>query len=207
MPRTEPFDKHSDEYDEWFKKNVDLYETELEVIRNLIPPGRLIGMEIGIGSGKFAAPLGIQVGVDPSEKMAEKARMLGIEVCRGVAEELPFSDSQFDYVLMVTTVCFVDDVLRSFRESLRVLKPGGFIIVGFIDKESELGKKYRDKREQSKFYRYATFLSTQEVLTYLKQAGFEIVRIRQALIPGEPTGRILEGFGNGAFVAVKGTTG
>ncbi|MBW1849116.1 MAG: class I SAM-dependent methyltransferase, partial [Deltaproteobacteria bacterium] len=164
MPKTEPFDKHSDAYDEWFKKNIVLYEAELEAIRQLIPPPGAEGMEVGVGSGKFAAPLGIKIGVEPSEKMAIKAKMLGINVYPGVAEELPFSDGRFDYLLMVTTICFVDDVIKSFKEAFRVLKLSGCIIVGFVDKESELGRKYADKKEESKFYKDAAFFSTQEVL-------------------------------------------
>ena len=75
MPKTESFEKYSDAYDEWFKKNFDLYEAELEAIRQLIPPPGSEGMEVGVGSGKFAAPLGIKIGVEPSEKMAIKARL------------------------------------------------------------------------------------------------------------------------------------
>jgi hypothetical protein len=37
MHRIEPFEKHSDTYDEWFEKNRDLYEAELKLIRQLIP--------------------------------------------------------------------------------------------------------------------------------------------------------------------------
>ena len=33
MPKIEPFEKHSDAYDEWFNKNIDLYEAELDAIR------------------------------------------------------------------------------------------------------------------------------------------------------------------------------
>ena len=203
MPKTESFEKYSDAYDEWFKKNFDLYEAELEAIRQLIPPPGSEGMEVGVGSGKFAAPLGIKIGVEPSEKMAIKARMQGINVYPGVAEELPFSDGRFDFVLMVTTICFVDDVIKSFREAIRVLRPGGCIIVGFVDKESELGRQYADKREKSKFYKDATFLSTQEVLRYLKEAGFGTVKIKQTLIPGKSQETILDGYGKGAFVVIR----
>jgi len=204
MSKIEPFEKHSDTYDEWFEKNRDLYEAELEVIRQLIPHSEAEGMEVGVGSGRFAAPLGIKVGVEPSEKMASKARRQGINVYPGIAENLPFPDGRFDFVLMVTTICFVDDVIMSFREAFRVLKPGGCIVVGFIDKESKLGRLYMDKREKSKFYKYATFFSTQEVLQYLKKVGFGIVKVKQTLIPGQLPGTILDGFGKGAFVAIKG---
>jgi len=204
MPKTEPFEKYSDAYDEWFKKNSDQYNAELEAIRQLISSPGAEGMEVGVGSGKFAAPLGIKIGVEPSEKMAIKARKQGIHVYPGVAEELPFSDGRFDFVLMVTTICFVDDVMRSFRETFRVLKPGGHIIVGFIDKDSVLGRQYVDKKEKSKFYKEATFFSTQEVLKYLEEAGFGVVKIKQTLIPGELRETILDGFGKGAFVVIKG---
>jgi len=204
MPKTEPFEKHSDAYDEWFEKNSDLYEAELEAIRQLIPLPEAEGVEVGVGSGKFAAPLGIKIGVEPSEKMAIKARKQGINVYPGIAEDLPFPDGRFDFVLMVTTICFVDDVIKSFREAFRVLKPGGCIIVGFVDKESKLGRHYAEEREESKFYKEATFFSAQEVLKYLEEAGFRPVRIKQTLIPGVSPETILDGFGKGAFVAIRG---
>ena len=204
MPKTESFEKHSDAYEEWFEKNRDLYEAELEAVRQLIPFPGAEGMEVGVGSGKFAAPLGIAIGVEPSEKMTIKARKQGINVYPGVAEDLPFPDGRFDFVLMVTTICFVDDVLQSFREVFRVLKPGACIIIGFVDKESKLGRHYSEKREESKFYREATFFSAQEVLKYLEEAGFRPEGIKQTLIPGAPPETILDGFGQGAFVIIKG---
>lgn len=204
MPKTAPFEKYSDEYDEWFEKNHDLHEAELEAIRQLIPPLGAEGVEVGVGSGKFAAALGIKIGVEPSEKMAIKAKKQGINVYLGMAEDLPFPDDRFDFVLMVTTICFVDDVVKTFREAFRVLKPSGCIIIGFLDKETELGKQYADKREKSKFYKEAIFFSTQEVLKYLKKVGFRIVKIRQTLIPKQLPETILDGFGRGAFVVIKG---
>lgn len=204
MPRTGAFEKYSDVYDRWFERNPILYDAELEAVRQLLPPSEAEGMEVGVGSGKFAVPLGIQVGVEPSEKMAAKARAQGVEVYAGVAEMLPFPDGRFDFVLMVTTICFVDDIVKSFREVLRVLKPDGSVIVGFVDKESRLGRQYMDSREKSRFYSEAVFFSCREVLDYLNEAGFEVVRVKQTLIPGELPEVVLDGFGEGSFVAIKG---
>ncbi len=204
MPKTEPFDNYSDRYDAWFEKNSAAYRAELETIRQILPPSGGKGLEVGVGSGKFAAPLGISIGVEPSERMARKAERLNIQVFRGVAEELPFPNDQFDFVLMVTTICFVDDIFTSFQEAFRVLKPGGSIIVGFVDKESELGKRYFEKRNTSVFYQEAVFFSTPEVCQYLRDAGFGDLTFKQTLIPSERDGTIREGFGQGAFVAVKG---
>ncbi len=204
MPKTEPFEKHSDRYDEWFEKNRDVYNSELEAIRKLIPSPHAKGLEVGVGSGKFAVPLGIKIGVEPSDRMAAKAEKHGIRVFRNVAEDLPFSDSEFDFVLMVTTICFVDDILTSFREAFRVLKTRGCIIVGFVDKESDLGKQYLDKRNTSVFYKEATFFSAQEVCQYLTDVGFGDLTLQQTLIPGETQETIQDGFGKGAFVVAKG---
>jgi len=203
MPRIDAFEKYSDAYDDWFEKNQEAYEAELKVVRQLLPAGAVKGMEVGVGSGKFAVPLGIKVGVEPSEQMASKAEKLGIEVHFGIAEELPFPADQFDFVLMVTTICFVDDIVRSFQEALRVLVPGGSIVVGFVDMESELGQKYLQNRDKSKFYKEATFFSAKEVLDHLKTAGFGATEVKQTLISGDTGKTVLDGFGEGAFVVIK----
>ncbi len=203
MPRIDAFEKYSDAYDDWFEENQEAYEAELKVVRQLLPAGAVRGMEVGVGSGKFAVPLGIKVGVEPSEQMAIKAEKLGIEVHFGIAEELPFPADQFDFVLMVTTICFVDDVVRSFQEALRVLALGGSIVVGFVDMESELGQKYLQNRDKSKFYKEATFFSAKEVLDHLKTAGFGATEVKQTLIPGDTERTVLDGFGEGAFVVIK----
>jgi ubiquinone/menaquinone biosynthesis C-methylase UbiE len=204
MPKINPFETYSDEYDQWFENHRDFYASELEAIRQLLPPPGAKGMEVGVGSGKFAGPLGIKMGVEPSEKMANKARFKGIDVCSGIAEALPFPDGRFDFVLMVTTLCFVDDVVQSLKEIYRVLKFTGCIIVGFVDKESELGRQYSEKKERSRFYKEATFFSAFEVLKDLKGSGFAITNVLQTLISEESPQTLLEGFGRGAFVVIKG---
>ena len=203
MAKIEPFESFSEEYDEWFTKNKDKYELELRAIRSFIP-SKGNGLEVGVGSGKFADPLGIKTGIEPSDKMADKARDLGIKVLKGIAEDLPFSNSCFDFVLMVTTICFVDNIKKTFQEAFRVLKKDAFIIIGFVDKESELGKEYMLKKDKSRFYKLANFFSTQEILTYLRDAGFENFEIKQTLFPGNNTQHIENGFGKGSFVVIKG---
>lgn len=203
MPRVESFERYSKEYDEWFIKNRDVYLAEVNAVKGLIPSGKF-GVEVGVGTGRFAIPLGIKVGVEPSKRMAEIAKERGVQVYRAVAEALPFKEESFDFVLMVTTICFVDDLLASFKEAYRVLKTKGFIIVGFVDKESELGKQYQLKREKSKFYKHATFYSVREVMDFLRRAGFEITIVKQTVFSlGNIMDLVEEGYGRGSFIVIK----
>jgi SAM-dependent methyltransferase len=202
MNTSSVFDTHSDTYDQWFPAHELLYNAELKAIRSLLPKTGE-SLEIGVGSGMFAAPLGIRIGVEPSEEMAEKARNRGVQVIQGVAENLPFSNHQFDFVLMVTTICFVRDIKQSLREARRVLKPQGTIILGFVDRESEMGRDYLARKQESIFYKDATFYATKEVLDLLHSAGFVHAETIQTLFPEAPIDAIRQGYGEGSFVVIS----
>lgn len=206
MPKVQPFEKYTLRYENWFEQNKFAYRSEINALKEQIPKtGK--GIEIGVGSGRFAAPLGIQIGLDPSKKMLKIAKQRGIKTVEAVAEKLPFAATNFDFVLMVTTICFLDSVEASFKEIYRILKPSRSLIIGFIDKNSHLGKKYQKDKTRNIFYRIATFYSVDEVLFYLKQVGFRIFRFVQTIFhnltevkDNEP---IKKGYGKGAFVVIK----
>ena len=204
MARTEPFERYSAEYEAWFEEHPELYRWELEAIEALLPGGE--GIEIGIGSGRFAHPLGITIGVEPSARMAARAMERGLEVIPGTAEEIPLPDDSYDFALMVTTICFVDDPLQAFREIWRILKPGGFVLVAFVDRETPLGRSYLERKERSRFYAPATFYSAAEILALLRKAGFGECRAVQTLFGDSleaMSGGIREGTGEGAFVVIR----
>ena len=142
MPKIEPFQKHTIKYDNWFEENKNVYQSEINAIKNLLPQFKT-AVEIGIGTGNFALPLGIKFGIEPSERMRKAAKRKGIEVIDGVGENLPLENESFDLALMVTTLCFLDDAKKAFSEVYRILKPGGFFINAFIDKDSNIGKIYQ----------------------------------------------------------------
>ena len=142
--------------------------------------------------------------------MRKVARARGIDAVDGVAEHLPYSDSSFDFVLMVTTICFLDDVGAAMREAYRVIRPGGCIVIGFVDRESPVGRSYADHKDESPFYKDAEFLSVSEVSGHLEEAGFKDPTFRQTVF-GAPGGSgetgetetPREGYGEGSFVVVR----
>jgi len=207
MPKITPFEKHVEQYEEWFAKNRWVYEAELRAVKDMIPTGGH-GVEVGVGTGRFAEPLGIKIGVEPSKRMREIAQKRGLKVLDGVAEEVPFDDSQFDFVLMVTTVCFVDDIRKALLEAHRVLSHGGFLIIGFVDRNSMVGQAYLNRKEENVFYKDATFFSVDELVEIMDQAGFTDLAFKQTIFKtlseitrDEP---VKPGHGEGSFIVVRG---
>ena len=206
MPKTAPFEIHHRRYDDWFVHHAVAYQSELLAVRALLP-WRGVGLAIGVGSGRFAAPLGVQVGIDPARELLDYAAQRGVSVIQGIAEALPFAANSFDYALSVTTICFVDDVIAMLSEAHRVLKPGGELVIGFIDRNSDLGQHYLEHQAENVFYREATFFSADEVEHLLLDTGFTSLVWVQTLSKMLDETREIEplrtGFGQGAFVVVK----
>jgi ubiquinone/menaquinone biosynthesis C-methylase UbiE len=200
------FETAAREYDAWFEDNRLVYESEIQALKTLAGPARR-GLEIGVGTGRFAAPLGIKMGLEPARNMAAIARARGIQVVRGLAEALPFPRDSFDLVAMVTTLCFFQDPFLALSEATRVLTPPGQLLIGMIDKDSPLGRSYEAHREKSKFYRAARFQGVGPVLAWLRELGYREVRLCQTIFQGlseitspEP---IQAGYGQGGFVVIS----
>lgn len=207
MPKILPFQKYTARYEKWFEDNHWVYQAELKAVKCLLPEGQY-GVEIGIGTGRFAEPLGVEIGVEPSSYMREVAQKRGIKVLDGVAEKLPLKNSIFSFVLMVTTICFVDDIDKSFEEAFRVLAKGGYFIIGLVDRNSPIGQIYFRHQKSNVFYKEATFYSAEEVLEIMKKTGFDDFSFRQTIfhnlskITKHET--IKSGYGEGSFVVIRG---
>lgn len=213
------FDDNVEEYDRWYDDNKRAYQAELQALGRFIPrEGR--GLEVGVGTGRFAGPLGVDTGIDPAPNMLAMARERGVNAEVGTAENIPFEDESFDYVLMVTVDPFLEDLEAALREIKRVLKPEGTIIVGMIDRDSPLGKIRQEARHEDKFFRFAEFRAAGEMIDMLRAAGFGTIRSAQTLLgdevlplverdafdtePENDAYEIHEGTGEGAFVVLSG---
>lgn len=155
-------------------------------------------------SGLFAKELGISDGVEPSAHMADLAIQRGIHVCRAVAEELPYHNHVFDFALMVTTICFVDNPQAAIGEMVRIVRPGWRIIIAFVNRASPLGKQYELHQQENVFYRDATFYSAEQVIHLLERENVEIAEIKQTVFGKlddiQTVQDYEEGFGKGGFV-------
>ncbi|MCO5723255.1 class I SAM-dependent methyltransferase [Robiginitalea marina] len=205
---TEAFDRNVADYEAWYEDNPGIYASELGAIRehfNRLPES-LRGIEIGLGTGRFAGPLGIREGVEPSPEMARKAVEQGIEVMDAMAENLPYADLQFDFVLFVT-VCHLQSLKHAFLEANRVLKKNGFIIIGFLPSDRPIARAYQERRRFSTFYRDAVFYTPGHIEKLLEETGFKSLEFNQVLF-GEADSIKEEqfprpGFGEGSFVVVS----
>jgi SAM-dependent methyltransferase len=95
-------------------------------------------LELGIGTGKNLPfhPAGADVtGVDISEGMLRIARKRAaaegcpVDLVRADVQELPFDDASFDVVVATFLFCSVPEPVCGLREAMRVLRPGGRIVL------------------------------------------------------------------------------
>lgn len=204
MSSVEIFDAHTQRYDRWFEEHPVWYRSELNALEKVVPYNKY-GLEIGIGTGRFAKECAIDRGVDPSEEMARVAEKRGTKTLVARAENMPFKSDTFDFAVMITVDCFLDDIPRAFRETARILKPEGQFIIGMIDRDSPLGRRYQQNKDENLFYQHARFHSADEITEFLENAGFEPTKYWQTLItasetdPEEPQ----PGYGKGGFVVIK----
>ena len=200
---TNPFDLIAKEYDQWFDDNKNIYLSEMEAVKYFLPKqGK--GLEIGVGSGRFAMELGIKYGIEPSEPMAIMAKQRGIEVKISKAEKLPYDDKSFDYAIMVTVDPFVDDIVKVYNEIFRVLKSGGKLVVGTLHKEGEMAQRYMEMTE-NEVYKNAYFHTISETIKQLEISGFSGFNTCQTLFEMQPDEIEIPipGHDKGSFVAIE----
>jgi ubiquinone/menaquinone biosynthesis C-methylase UbiE len=171
MDNRQVFDDYVELYDRWYDEHPRIYQSEVGALEHFVPWYGM-GLEVGVGTARFAAPLHIEYGIDPSPGMARIAAEREITTVIGRGESIPFCGSTFDFVLMATVICFVQDLEKAIKESARVLKSQGSLIIAFIDRESPLGTQYRSDAETSTFFRHAHFHSLAEVRALLTETNF-----------------------------------
>lgn len=143
------FDHSADLYDrlEWWTGlcRGPLYRRQVLRRAGLKPGMRVLDVATGTGlvareALKLIGPEGRLTGLDPSPAMlAEARKVLAIETVEGYAEAIPLPGDQFDFLSMGYALRHVTDLEMTFREYLRVLKPGGTVcILEIVNPENRL---------------------------------------------------------------------
>ncbi len=147
-------------------------------------------LDLGSGAGfdaflaaRKVGPAGKVIGVDMTPEMIEKARqnavkgkVTNVEFRLGEIENLPVDDNSVDVIISNCVINLVPDKNVAFKESYRVLKPGGRLMVSDIVLLKPLPKAIRDSVEA-----YIGCLSgalmKNEYLNAVISAGFDDVKI------------------------------
>lgn len=132
-----------------------------------LPPGASI-LDIGAGKGEIAGHAekkGFKtVSIDPFESGLKVAREKGQDSVRGLGDELPFMNASFDCVHIKDALVHVSVKSFFFKEVLRVLKPGGKLIITSADCNADIGGYYitnaEETREQMSFHGFENIVES-----------------------------------------------
>ena len=95
-----------------------------------------------------------------------------VEVHEGNVMDLPFEDNSFDIVTAFETVYFWPDIVKSFGEVKRVLKPGGMFLIGCeANGTNNLAMKFFDKVIDMTFY------EDNDLVGFLKSNDFNEITV------------------------------
>lgn len=89
-------------------------------------------LDVGSGAGNMAhhlAHYGRVIGLDNNPRPLGVARDRGLEALQSLGDRMPFGDGTFDLVALLDTVEHIPDDMAVFGEALRILKPGGKLMV------------------------------------------------------------------------------
>jgi SAM-dependent methyltransferase len=196
------FDAGVKAYDEWYDAHPALYGTELAAVKMAMPRGT--GAEIGVGTGRFAAPLAVEFGLDLSRNSLNMARRRGVKVVQGDGYALPFKPGSLDFALIVFVLELVENVRGFLAEASGALKEGGALVLGFIDRDRPWGRHFL---ETSDLRSYVNPPAPVEIAAILGGIGLDVEASFQALFGPPPDLERVEeprpGFGGGGFVVFK----
>lgn len=178
------FDRLAGRYDAWYDgpAGAAVFSSETRCLRPLLTGLPRPWVEVGTGSGRFAAALGADLGLDPAAGLLALARSRGARVVRGVGERLPFRDGAFGAVLIVVTLCFAGDPAALLAEAGRTVRGDGAVVLGMVFADSPWGRFYQRKAAAGHtFYAAARFLTRSETLTLVNSAGLRVQAARSTL--------------------------
>lgn len=156
-----------------------------------LSPGEIV-LDLGSGAGfdaflavKKVGKTGKVIGVDMTDEMLEKARenadkggFDNVEFKKGDIEDLPLEDEEVDVVISNCVINLAPDKEKVFKETYRVLKPGGRFMVSDVVLTKPLPDELRNDEELLSGCVAGAILK-QDYLNLLKKAGFDKITIHK----------------------------
>ncbi|MGB2714073.1 MAG: metalloregulator ArsR/SmtB family transcription factor [Vicinamibacterales bacterium] len=165
---------------QWDRLRQDLYgrASHLQAVPALLDPQWTLG-DLGCGTGALSASLAPFVAriiaVDRSGEMLEAAErrlreLPNVQVRKGDLESLPLDDAAIDAATLVLVLHHLPDPAAAIRETARVLKPGGRVLI------TDMLPHDREEYRQQMGHVWLGF-SEDQVRRFCASAGFKGVRI------------------------------
>ena len=134
------YDAFSSSYDDGravgYHKLID--DQAAELVRRVGEGKRVL--EVGCGTGlvlsRLAGFASHAEGIDLSPGMLSKAKERGLTVQEADCTKLPFEDASFDVACSFKVLAHVPDFDAALREMVRVVRPGGHIVVDVYNRHS-----------------------------------------------------------------------
>lgn len=134
------YDQFSKSYDRGrsagYHKLID--DQAAELVRRVGEGKRVL--EVGCGTGlvlqRIAGFAKEAKGIDLSPGMLEHARERGLDVREADCTQLPFPDASFDVACSFKVLAHVPDFTAAVREMVRVVRPGGHIVIDVYNRTS-----------------------------------------------------------------------
>lgn len=154
-----------------------------------VKPGETV-LDLGSGAGidaflasREVGPTGRVLGVDMTASMLSRARanavkgaFTNVEFRLGEIENLPVADRTVDLIISNCVVNLSPDKPRVFREALRVLRPGGRVVLSDLVLVAPLPEAVRDSVE-AYVGCVAGASMKEDYLKQMREAGFERVEV------------------------------
>jgi len=168
-------------YDEYynseFGRKVDAVEKRL-VKKYLEQIPIKNALEVGCGTGhwtEFFINNGFGIaGIDISENMIDIAQKKNLKNAKFTVENIEdayYPDNFFDNIFAITSLEFVDNRQKAIEQIYRILKPGGYLLIGCLNINSFIGKT----KQSNKVFAQANFFDEEQLFKILSKFGSPII--------------------------------